>query len=129
MFECSCLYVTDRHPRWARRVQAGRSRYAASYDMLVQAIHDCALCPPAYRAAHYEFAAACLTQTLYGASSSRAPAYAKVLKAHGPQCRRLSEREWCDAVTIVLREARRRAADTTTSSGAAAAWPTDVHVD
>ena len=128
MFECSCVYIADQHPRWARRVQAGRSRYAASYDMLVQAIHDWALCPEVFRAAHYEFAAACLTQAVYGASSSLAPAYSKALKAHGPECQRLSEREWCDAVAIVVREARRRAADTSTASGAAAAWPTDVRV-
>ena len=129
MFECSCIHIADRHPQWARRVQAGRSWYAASYDMLVQAIHAWALCLTAFRAAYYEFAVACLTQTLYGAPSPLAPAYAEALEAHAPQCRMLSDEEWCDAVTIVLREARRRAADTSTSSGAAAAWPTDVHVD
>lgn len=90
MFECSCTYVADRHPQWARRVQAGHPRYAASYDMLVQAVHDWALCPPAYRAAHYEFVVSCLAQALYGAPSLLTPAYARGLKAHGPKCRRLS---------------------------------------
>lgn len=127
MFECSCTYVADQHPRWARRVQAGHPRYAASYDMLVQAVHDWALCPPAYRAAPYEFAVSCLTQALYGAPSLPAPAYSRALKAHGSKCRRLSAEEWCDAVVIALREAHRRAADASTSAGAAAAWPTDAH--
>lgn len=128
MFECKCTYVADRHPRWARRVQAGRPRYAASYDMLVQAVHDWVLRPPAYRAAHYEFAVSCLTQALYGAPSLLTPAYSRALKAHGPECRRLSSEEWCDAVVLAFQEAHRRAADALTSAGAAAAWPTDVHV-
>lgn len=117
MFECSCTYVADRHPR-----------YAASYDMLVQAIHDWVLCPSAYRAARYEFAVSCLTQALCGAPSLLTSAYSGALKAHGSKCRRLSAEEWCDAVVIALREARRRAADASTSTSAAAAWPTDVHV-
>lgn len=32
MFECSCVYSADPRPKWARRVRAGRSGYAASYD-------------------------------------------------------------------------------------------------
>lgn len=127
MFECSCTYVADRHPQWARRVQAGHPRYAASYDMPVQAVHDWVLRPPAYRAARYESAASCLTQALYGAPSFLTSAYSRALGAHGPKCRRLSAEEWCDAVVIALREAHRRAADASTSAGAAAAWPTDVH--
>lgn len=65
MFECSCVYSADLRPKWARRVQAGCSRYAASYDTLVQAIHDGAPCPQELRAARYEFAAACLAQAIY----------------------------------------------------------------
>lgn len=129
MFECSCVYAADQHGRWARRVRAAYSRYAVSYDMLVQAVHDWALCPPSYRAANYEFAVACMAQVLYGSPSSLASAYSRALKAHGPDCRRLSAGEWGDAVTLVLREARRRVADAGLSSRAAAAWPVDVRID
>lgn len=124
MFECSCTYVADHHPRRARRVQAGHPRYAASYDMLVQAVHDWVLCPRAHRAARYEFAVSCLTQALYGAPSLLTPAYGRALKAHGPRCQRLSAEEWGDAVVIAPQEVHRRAVDTSTS----AAWPADVHV-
>lgn len=128
MFECCCAYVADRHPRWARRVLAAHPRCAASYDMLVRAVHDWVLRPPAYRAARYEFAASCLTRALYGAPSLLTPAYSRALDAHGPKCRGLSEEEWRDAVAIALQETHRRAADASTSAGAAAAWPADVHV-
>lgn len=128
MFECRCTYVADRHPRWAHRVQAAHPRYAASYDMLVQAVHDWALCSPAHRTACYEFAVSCLTQALYGAPSSLTPAYSRALKAHGSKCRGLPAEEWCDAVVIALQEAHCRAADASTSAGSAAAWSTDVHV-
>ena len=126
MFECSCTYVADRHPRRAHRVRAGHPRYAASYDMLVQAVHDWAPRPPTYRTARYEFAVSCLTRALYGAPSLLTPAYSRALKAHGPKCRRLSPEERCDAAVIALQEAHRRTADASTSAGAAAAWPTDV---
>lgn len=128
MFERRCTYVADRHPRCAHRVQAGHPRYAASYDMLVQAIHDWALCPPAHRTARYEFAVSCLTRALYGAPSLLTPTYSRALKAHVSKCRRLPAEEWCDAVVIALREAHRRAADASTLVGYAAAWSTDVHV-
>lgn len=65
MFECSCVYSADPRPKWERRVQAGRSRYAASYDTRVQAIHDGAPCPQELRTTHYEFAAACLARAIY----------------------------------------------------------------
>lgn len=128
MFECSCAYVADHHPRWARRVQAGHPPVRGLVRHARPGRPRLGSVPPAHRAARYESAVSCLTQALYGAPSLLTPAYSRALQAHGPKCRGLFAEEWRDAVVIALQEAHRRAADASTSAGAAAAWPTDVHV-
>lgn len=67
-------------------------------------------------------------QAIYGDPSTLAPAYGEALKVRGPRCRKLSNKGWRDAVTLVLREAGRRAADVSATSGVAVARPTAVHV-